>query len=123
MKTLLIFFLSITFLYSNNIKAAYAIGIFHENGKGENIQHVRITNDNYEGICFSKIVVFGQTSKKNIKVKIGNSIGHFIKEIPIFNSKKILIGNEITFKHYNITKGYFEVKINNKLYDTKVFIK
>ena len=29
----------------------------------------------------------------------------------------------MTFKHYNIDKGYFEVRINNKLYDTKVFVK
>ena len=36
---------------------------------------------------------------------------------------KIKIGEELTFKHFNVKKGYFEVKIDNKIYDSKVFIK
>ena len=29
----------------------------------------------------------------------------------------------MTFKHYKVTIGYMEVRVNNKLYDSKVFIK
>ena len=48
------------------------------------------------------------------------------QEIPkLFGTSGIRgkIAEEITFKHYTVEKGYFEVRINNKLYDTKVFIK
>jgi hypothetical protein len=109
--------------YSTKIKTAHAIGIFHKNGNGENIQHVRKTKDDYNGICYSKIVIFGKLNNINVKVKIGNSIGSFIKRIPIYNKQKIKIAQEMTFKHYNVTKGYIEVRINNKLYDSKVFVK
>ena len=30
---------------------------FHENGTGENIQHKKNYQDDYNGICFSKIVI------------------------------------------------------------------
>ena len=60
---------------------------------------------------------------KNIEVKIGNSLGYLENSLPIYNNQKIYIGEELTFKHYNVSKGYFEVKIDNKLYDTKVFVK
>lgn len=111
------------FGFGSNIQASYAIGIFDEKGNGENIQHKKITDNDYDGTCFSKIVIFGNTVNSKIQVKIGNSLGYFVKSISIYNNKKIKIGEEITFKHYNIKKGYFEVKINNKLYDTKVFVK
>lgn len=128
MKTItktLLFFLILSlniFADSSNIKA-YAIGIFNEKGNGENIQHLRSSNNDYNGTCFSKIVVFGEVGSKSLQVKIGNSIGHFIKKIPVYNEKKIKIAEEMTFKHYNISKGYFQIKIDNKTTDTKVFIK
>lgn len=109
--------------YSIQIKAAHAIGIFHENGNGENVQHVRETKDDYNGVCFTKIVVFGKLNNLIPEVKIGSSIGSFVKELPIYNKQKIKIAKEITFKHYSVTKGYIEVRINKKLYDTKVFVK
>ena len=42
-----------------------------------------------------------------------------------FNNKitKKIFAYELTFKHQNVTQGYFEVKVNNKLYDSKVFVK
>lgn len=110
----------------STIQASYAVGIFDEKGNGENIQHKKITQNDYNGTCYSKIVIFGNSNilnNSNIQVKIGNSIGYFEKSISIYNKYKIKIGEEITFKHYNIQKGYFEVKIDNKLYDTKVFIR
>ena len=40
--------------------------------------------------------------------------------ILIYNKHKIKIAEEITFKHYTVEKGYFEVRINNKLYKNKI---
>ncbi|MDZ7819744.1 MAG: hypothetical protein U5K55_14540 [Aliarcobacter sp.] len=104
-------------------KASYAIAIFDENGDGENIQHKKITSNDYNGICYSKIVIFGNFINSKVEVKIGDSLGYYENSISIYNKQKIKIGEELTFKHYNIQKGYFEVRINNKLYDTKVFVK
>lgn len=121
---LLIIFYSNFFAFSSDIRAAYAIGIFHENGTGENIQHKKSSQNDYNGICFSKIVIFGNYNQNSkIEVKIGNSLGHLKNKAPIFNDKKIQIGNELTFIHYTVTKGLFEIKIDDKLYDSKVFIK
>lgn len=111
------------FAFDSAIQASYAVGIFDKDGNGENIQHKRITQKDYNDTCYSKIVIFGNSNNTNIQVKIGNSIGYFEKSISIYNKYKIKIGEEITFKHYNIKEGYFEVKIDNKLYDTKVFIR
>lgn len=119
----LLFFTVNSFAYSSKVSAAYAIGIFDAQGKGENIQHVRETKHDYNGTVFSKIVVFGNFYDNYPKIKIGESIGHFIKTTPIYNKKKIKIAQELTYKHYNVTKGYFEVKYRNKVYDTKVFVK
>jgi len=121
-KILLIISLTIQLFATPNIKA-YAIGIFDKNGDGENIQHLRKTKNDYKGLCYSKVVVF---SKKNTSipiVNIGKSKGHFLKSTPIYNKYKIKIAQEFTFKHFNITKGYFEVRIDGKLYDGKVFVK
>jgi hypothetical protein len=111
------------FSFDSNIKAAYAIGIFDQNENGENIQHKKYTDNDYNGICFSKIAIFGDSNNSKIEVKIGNSLGYFINSISIYNKYKIKIGEELTFKHFNISKGYFEVKIDGKIYDTKVFVK
>ena len=46
-----------------------------------------------------------------------------LPEISIYNSNNIKIGEELTFKHENVIKGYFEVRILGKLFDIKVFIK
>lgn len=110
-------------LFCSDIHASYAIGIFHENGSGENIQHKKNSDENYDGICFSKIVIFGNQNNNKIEVKIGNSLGHFQNSIPIYNQNKIKIAEELTFKHFNITNAYFQIFIDNKLYDSKVFVK
>ena len=118
-KYLLFLFILISnlFSYSSNIQSSYAIGIFDEKGNGENIQHKTKTLEDYNGICFSKIVVFGFLSNNKIEVKIGNSIGHLQNSISIYNKQKIKIAEELTFKHYDISKGYFEIRIDEKLYD------
>ena len=111
------------YAFNSNIQASYAIGIFDEYGNGENIQHKKTTDNDYNGTCYSKIVIFGNYFNSNIQVKIGESTGHLENSISIYNKKKIKIGEELTFKHFNVKKGYFEVKIDNKIYDSKVFIK
>jgi len=120
---LLLLFTQSAFAYSSKVTSAYAIGVFDKNGNGENIQHVRKTKNDYNGECYSKIVVFGRLLGHTPQINIGNSKGHFVKSIPIFNKKKIKIAQEITFKHYNVTKGYFEVRVFGKLYDSKVYVK
>jgi hypothetical protein len=111
------------FAFDSKIQASYAIGIFNEKGKGENIQHKKITSNDYNGICYSKIVIFGNFKNSKVEVKIGNSLGYYENSISVYNNQKIKIGEELIFKHYNIQKGYFEIKIDDKLYDTKVFVK
>lgn len=126
MKKLIYFLLINTFTlfaFESKIQASYAIGIFDEKGNGENIQHKKITSNDYNDICYSKIVIFGNFVNSKIEVKIGNSLGHYENSIPVYNKQKIKIGEELTFKHYSIQKGYFEIKIDDKLYDTKVFVK
>lgn len=108
---------------SNDIQEAYAIAVFHSNGEGENVQHKKITNADYNGDCFSKIAVLGRIDNKDIQVRIGDSVGYFVNSIPIFNIQNIKIGTEITFQHYNVSKGYFEVKIDGRILDSKVFVK
>lgn len=116
--------LSISLLaFDSKIQASYAVGVFDEFGNGENIQHKKTTQNNYNGTVYSKIVIFGTFFNSNIEVKIGDSLGYFEKSISIYNNNKIKIGEELTFKHNNVQKGYFEVKIDNKIYDSKVFVK
>ena len=88
---------------SNEIHEAYAIAVFHANGEGENVQHKKITNEDYNGDCFSKIAVLGKIDNKDIQVRIGDSVGYFVNSIPIFNIQNIKIGTEITFQHYNVS--------------------
>jgi hypothetical protein len=126
MKKLIFILLFITlnlFALSNEVKEAFAIGVFHSNGEGENVQHKKITNGDYNGDCFSKIAVLGKIDNKDIQVRIGDSVGYFVNSIPIFNFQNIKIGTEITFQHYNVSKGYFEVKIDGRILDSKVFVK
>ena len=60
-----ILFISFTLFAANSdIQASYAVAVFHENGTGENIQHKKITDQDYNGICFSKIVV-SSANKQN----------------------------------------------------------
>lgn len=111
------------FAYQTKIQGAYAIGIFDEKGNGENIQHVRSTKADYNGTCYTKVFVLGRTFNLKPKVTIGNSIGHFEKTEPIYNDKKIKIGEVMIFKHYSVSKGYIKVKFRDKIFDSKVFVK
>ncbi|QKF74035.1 hypothetical protein AFAEC_1883 [Aliarcobacter faecis] len=110
--------------YSDDIYKAFAVAIYDENKMGENIQHKTTTQNDYNGICYVKIAIFGKISNNSkIEVNIGNSIGNFQEKIPITNNKNIVIGYEYSFKFYTVTKGHIEVKVDNKLYDSKVFVK
>ena len=126
MKTSILFFILLlqNLLLGSPIKAAYAIGIFDEKGNGENIQHVRHTKANYDGTCFTKVFVVGKTlQNNNVEVKIGNALGHYQSSKPIFNTQNIKIGEVLTFKHYGVTNGLIVVSKQNKIFDTKVFVK
>lgn len=123
-RLIFLFFLLLSFSYSNNIYKAFAVAIYDENGKGENIQHAKITQNNYSDICYTKIAIFGKINNNSrIEVNIGNSIGNFENKVPLINDKNIVIGYEYSFKHYTVEKGYIEIRIDNKLYDSKVFVK
>ena len=111
------------FALSSDIKEALAVGVFHEDGTGEKVQHKRITDENYDGTCFSKIVVIGKIENKSIKVRIGESLGYIQNTTHVYNVQNILIGEEITFLHNTVTKGLIEVSIDGRIYDSKVFVK
>ncbi len=108
--------------FSTNIKSAYAIGIFDENGNGENLQHIRKTKNDYNNTCYTKVLVIGNSFKMKPKVTIGDSIGHFQTTKPVYNND-IKIGEVMTFKHYAVSKGYIKVIFNNKIFDSKVLVK
>ncbi len=120
---LLLLFLGSSTIFATNIKNAYAIGIFDENGNGENIQHTRKTKNDYNGICYTKIFVLANSFQTNPKVSVGNSIGHFEKAESIYNNKNIKIGEVLTYKHFGVSKGYVKISLYGKVFDWKVFVK
>lgn len=120
---LLLSYISFLQASSTNIKSAMAIGIFDQNGNGENIQKIRKTKNDYNGPGFTKIVVIGKFFHTKPQVYVGNSPGTFVKSKAIYNEKKIKIGEVLTYKHHNITNGYIKVSIDKKTYDMKVFVK
>lgn len=124
-KTILLLILTLTQLFSYNTKvtAAYAIGIFDEKGNGENVQHLRKTVNDYNNTCYTKVFVVGRLLKLKPEVYIGKSKGHFQSRKPIYNSRKIKIGEVLLYKHFKVNKGYFKVFFRNKLFDTKVYVK
>lgn len=111
-------------LTSDDIKEAFAIGMFHSSGSGEKVQNKKVTEDNYDGTCFSKIAILGKLGNNlNIKVRIGSSIGTYQTKAPIYNAKNILIGYELTFIHESVTSGILEVSIDGRIYDSKLYVK
>ena len=120
---LLTFLLSTLFAYKTNVKGIYVIGIFDSGGKGENVQHLKKTKANYNGTCYTKIFLYGNSLKHKPTVKIGNSIGHYQSSKPIYSKRKIKIGEELLYKHYKVTSGLIRVTFKNKLFDSKVFVK
>ncbi len=123
-STILISCLFLTSANSLDVSKAFAFAIYDENGKSENIQNINTTKYDYEGICYTKIVVFGKMlHNKKIDVLIGNSIGTLVDKKPITDIRKIVIAYEYTFKHLTVTNGLLQVKIDNKLYDSRVFVK
>ena len=119
---LTIFFTSL-YSYKTDVKAIFAIGIFNENGSGENIQHLRKTESDYNGTCYTKIFVYGTSLSIKPEVSIGSSKGYFQKSTSIYDKRKIKIGEEMLFKHYNVSNGLIKVTFRNKLFDSKVYVK
>ena len=126
MKTLiltLIFIKLQLFAFSNDVKRIFAIGIFDTSKKGENLQNTRETKRDYNGVCYTKIYLYGRITKMKPKVKIGNSIGHYENSQAVYNKEKIKIGQIITYKHYNVTDGILKVYLGKKLYDSRIYVK
>lgn len=108
--------------YSSNVINAYAVSIYDKNFKEEDIKSKRKTNKDYQNICYTKIYVLGKLFNEDIKVEIGTSRGHIFKERSIAKNGRI-IGKEIIFKHYGVSKGYIKVFTSRKTFDMKVFVK
>lgn len=111
------------YAYTSKIINGYAVSIYDEKMVEENIQAKRKSKKDYQGICYTKVYIFGKVlNNGNTKVMIGNSIGHKIKENPI-HKNRLIIGKEIIFKHYTVSKGYLKLYFDGKLLDTKTYIK
>ncbi|QDF28025.1 hypothetical protein [Halarcobacter anaerophilus] len=110
------------FAFSSDVKQAFAVAINDEKGKGENIQHIKKTKNDYNGTCFTKIYVRGDFFNQKPRVFIGNSLGHYESSKPVFN-KKILIGKILIFKHYGVEQGVLKVYFGKKLFDARVYVK
>lgn len=124
-KILLILIISsiTVFAFKSNVQGIYAVGIFDSSGRGENIQHIKKTNKDYNGTCYTKIFVYGNLHKTKPEVKIGNAVGHFLSSKPIYAKNNIKIGDELLYKHYNVKKGLIRVTLRNRVYDSKVYVK
>ena len=110
------------FAMPSKLVNAYAVAIYDKHHIEENIQSKRKTKKDYNGVCYTKVYIFGKVlHQMNIKVKIGQTLGHQIKIQPI-HKNRLLIGKAITFKHYGVSKGYLEVYVNGKLKDGKTFV-
>ena len=124
MKKLLFIFFCFSFLNASDIQKAFLIAVYDKN-RVENVQHKIKTDFQYRGEVFFKVAIIGNYNKNvNVTTKINNSNGKLINTETLYKKKKKKIfGYELTFKHLDVQKGYFEVFIDGKLYDTKVFVK
>ncbi|PRM98109.1 hypothetical protein [Aliarcobacter cryaerophilus] len=126
MKKLLFIFFSFSFIFlnANDIQKAFLVAVYDEN-RVENVQHKIKTDFQYRGEVFFKVAVIGNYNKNvNVITKINNSNGKLINTQELYNNlTKKIYGYELTFRHLDVEKGYFEVFIDGKLYDTKVFVK
>ena len=124
MKKLLFIFFSFTFLNSSDIQKAFLVAVYDKN-RVENVQHKIKTDFQYRGEVFFKVAIIGNYNKNvNVTTKINNSNGKLIHTETLYNNlTKKIYGYELTFKHLDVQKGYFEVFVDGKLYDTKVFVK
>ena len=126
MKKLLFIFFSFSFIFLNasDIQKAFLVAVYDQN-RVENVQHKIKTDFQYRGEVFFKVAIIGNYNKNvNVITKINNSNGKLINTQELYNNlTKKIYGYELTFRHLDVEKGYFEVFIDGKLYDTKVFVK
>ncbi|MDX9796516.1 MAG: hypothetical protein WCY75_01360 [Sulfurimonadaceae bacterium] len=108
--------------YSTKAINAYAVSIYDENFKEENIQRKQKTTQDYNGIVYTKIYAFGQFFHDKPNVQIGTSKGTLIQSNAIVKNG-LLIGQEMIFKHTTVTKGYLEVYVGKKLFDRSLYVK
>lgn len=124
MKNLLLISLIISFLNSQNIQKAFLVAIY-DKSRVENVQHKTKTDFEYRGEIFFVVAIIGSYDKNtDISTKINSSKGELVDTKALYNNlTKKVYGHELTFRHLNVEKGYFEVFVDEKLYDTKVFVK
>lgn len=123
MKNILILALFVNICIADSrVYGAFALAIYDKNMNKEEIQNKRETTKNYQGICFSEVFINYTKNNPNVKVTIGNSIGHEIFSKAIYKNN-IKVGKIIRFKHYAVDKGYLSVKINNQIFSKRIFIK
>lgn len=124
MKKLLFIFFCFAFLNASDIQKAFLVAVYDKN-RVENVQHKIKTDFQYRGEVFFKVAIIGNYNKNvNVITKINSSNGKLINTETLYNNlTKKIFGYELTFKHLDVQKGYFEVFIDGKLYDTKVFVK
>ena len=124
MKKLLFIFFCFAFLNASDIQKAFLVAVYDKN-RVENVQHKIKTDFQYRGEVFFKVAIIGNYNKNvNVITKINSSNGKLINTETLYNNlTKKIYGYELTFRHLDVQKGYFEVFIDGKLYDTKVFVK
>ena len=124
MKKLLFIFFCFAFLNASDIQKAFLVAVYDKN-RVENVQHKIKTDFQYRGEVFFKVAIIGNYNKNvNVITKINSSNGKLINTETLYNNlTKKIYGYELTFKHLDVQKGYFEVFVDGKLYDTKVFVK
>lgn len=119
---ILMFCFHALFAYSSKALNAYAVSLYDENMKEENIQGLQKTKHDYNGITYTKIYAFGQFFQEQPHVQIGNSKGKLIDKRPIVKNG-LTIGSEMIFKHFTVRSGYLEVYIGKKLFDRSLYVK
>ncbi|XOB62756.1 hypothetical protein ACMC56_02850 [Campylobacterota bacterium DY0563] len=110
------------FAFKSDVKQIFAFTIYDEKGHGENIQNIRKTVNDYNGICFTKIFLRGSNLNIKPKVMIGNSKGKYVDSKPVYKNK-IMIGKIMTYKHLGVDEGLLKIIFRKKLYDARVYVK
>lgn len=123
-RLLFIFTLGISTLYGYSSRAinAYAVAIYDANMNEENIQGVRKTKKDYNGLTYTKIYAFGDFFHMQPHAQIGSSLGILVRKRPIVKND-LHIGYEMIFKHLTVRSGYLEVYIGNELFDRSLYVK
>ncbi|RXJ57621.1 hypothetical protein [Candidatus Marinarcus aquaticus] len=115
-------FMYTLYAYSSKAINAYAVAVYDANMNEENIQGVRKTKKDYNGLTYTKIYAFGDFFHMQPHAQIGSSLGILVRKRPIVKNG-LHIGYEMIFKHLTVRSGYLEVYIGNELFDRSLYVK